>query len=149
VPARVLDEHDCVVRAESDAPKYAYVAEAARPEANRKQWYFDDYLHNSSRPEDWIAESLGEFNYWNQSGLTEPYLRASLEVLPEIKRDRKIFFLTGWLSAFVEGQQSAAAQAEVHQYLRTAALDQDLRLKILQSVDELDRTVMIRRKFPQ
>jgi len=55
----------------------------------------------------------------------------------------------GWLSAFVEGQQSTSAQTEVHEYLRTAALDQDLRLKILQAVDELDRTVMIRRKFPE
>jgi aminopeptidase N len=106
-------------------------------------------LHNASRPEDWIAESLGEFKYWNQSALTEPSLRPALEALPEIKRDRKIFFLVGWLDAFLDGQQSASAQAEVHQYLRTAALDEDLRLKILQAVDELDRTVMIRRKFPQ
>jgi len=76
-----------------DAPKYAYAAEAARPDAKGKQWYFDDYLHNPSRPEDWIAQSLGEFNYWNQSALTEPYLRPSLEALPEIKAHRKIFFL--------------------------------------------------------
>ena len=54
-----------------------------------------------------------------------------------------------WLSAFVEGQHSAAAQAEVHQYLRTATLDEDVRLKILQVVDELDRTVTIRRKYPE
>src|SRR5262249_46889730 len=132
-----------------DAPKYAYAAEAARPQAKSKEWYFDDYLHNASRPEDWIAESLGEFNYWNQSALIEPYLRPSLKALPEVKRDRKIFFLVGWLDAFLNGQQSASAQAEVQQYLRTAALDEDLRLKILQAVDELDRTVMIRRKFPQ
>jgi len=62
---------------------------------------------------------------------------------------RKIFFLMGWLSAFVEGQQSATALTEVHEYSRTAALDNDLRLKILQAVDELDRTVMIRRKFSE
>jgi len=55
----------------------------------------------------------------------------------------------GWLSAFVEGQQSATALTEVHEYSRTAALDNDLRLKILQAVDELDRTVMIRRKFSE
>ncbi len=127
----------------------SYAAEAARADAKSKQWYFDDYLHNPSRPEDWIAQSLGEFNYWNQSALTEPYLRPALEALPEIKRHRKIFFLMGWLSAFLDGQQSTSAQAEVHEYLRTAALDQDLQLKILQVVDELDRTVTIRRKFPE
>ena len=132
-----------------DAPKYAYAAEAARPEAKTKQWYFDDYLSNPSRPEDWISESLGEFNYWNQSALTEPYLKLALEALPEIKRDRKIFFLMEWLSAFIEGQQSPAAQAEVHEYLRAEPLQKDLRLKILQVGDELDRAVAIRRKFSE
>ncbi|HUI42051.1 MAG TPA: M1 family aminopeptidase [Terriglobia bacterium] len=131
-----------------DGPEYAYAAEAARPDRATKRKYFDDYLHNSSRPEDWIAQSLGAFNYWNQSALTEPYLKPALEALPEIKRNRKIFFLMAWLGAFVDGQQSAAAQAEVHRYLRTAPLDRDLQLKILQAVDELDRTVKIRRRYP-
>jgi aminopeptidase N len=132
-----------------DGQKYAYVAEAARPDHKTKQKYFDDYLHNPARPEDWIAESLGVFNYWNQSALTEPYLKQSLDALPQIKRERKIFFLVEWLSAFVEGQQSASAQIEVAEYLRTASLDKDLQLKILQVADELDRTVNIRRKFPE
>ncbi len=89
-------------------------------------------MHNSSRPEDWIEQSLGAFNYWNQSPLTEPYLKPALEALPQIKRDRKIFFLVDWLDAFLGGQQSAAAQAQVHEYLKTATIDTDLRLKILQ-----------------
>ena len=131
-----------------DAAKYAYVAEAARPDSGTKQRYFEDYLHKPSRPEDWIAQSLGVFNYWNQSTLTEPYLRPALEALPQIKRDRKIFFLVAWLDAFMDGQQSPAAQAQVHEFLRMNRLDPDLRLKILQAVDELDRTVRVRRKFP-
>ena len=132
-----------------DGPEYAYAAEAARPEAASKQKYFDDYLRNASRPEDWIAQSLGAFNYWNQPALTEPYLKPALEALPEIKRNRKIFFLMSWLNAFIDGQQSLEAQAEVHEYLRTAAIDPDLRLKILQAVDELDRTVKIRQRYPR
>ena len=66
----------------------------------------------------------------------------------QIKRDRKIFFLLRWLNSFVGGQQSPAAQEQVHEYLKTASIDQDLQLKILQVVDELDRTVAIRRAFP-
>jgi aminopeptidase N len=54
-----------------------------------------------------------------------------------------------WLTAFIEGQQSPAAQAQVYAYLDSGRIDEDLRLKILQAVDELDRTVAIRRKFPQ
>ena len=130
-----------------DSPENAYAAAAARPDPATKQKYFDDYLHNLSRSEDWIAHSLGAFNYWNQSTLAAPYLKPALDALPEIKRDRKIFFLVAWLSAFIEGQQSAESQAEVQEYMRTAKLDQDLRLKILQVTDELDRTVKIRAKY--
>ncbi len=130
-----------------DGQKYAYVAEAARPDPQTKQKYFNEYLHNPAREEDWIGLSLRPFNYWNQSALTEPYLKPALEALPQIKRERKIFFLVGWLNAFIDGQQSPAAQAEVQEYLRTASLEPDLRLKILEAADELDRTVKIRKKF--
>ncbi|MGB2640700.1 MAG: M1 family aminopeptidase, partial [Candidatus Acidiferrum sp.] len=131
-----------------DGLKYAYMAQAARPDAATKQKYFNDYLHDPSRPEDWIAQSLGAFNYWNQSQLTLPYLKPALEALPQIKRDRKIFFLLGWLNAFIGGQQSAAAQSQVRQFLAGAPLEKDLELKILEVSDELDRTVKIRQRYP-
>jgi len=47
----------------------------------------------------------------------------------------------------IVGQQSAAARKQVHNYLQTASLDKDLKLKLLEVVDELDRTVKIREKF--
>src|SRR4029077_10203214 len=130
-----------------DGKKYAYMAAAARPQEQTKKTYFDEYLHNRSRPEDWVEQSLGSFNYWNQSELTFTYLRPALDALPQVKRERKIFFMLAWLNAFIGGQQSAAAQKQVHDFLATAALDQDLKLKILEVVDELDRTVKIRQKY--
>ncbi|HKD93061.1 MAG TPA: M1 family aminopeptidase [Terriglobales bacterium] len=130
-----------------DGLKYAYVAEAARPQSVSKQHYFDEYLHNAARPEDWIEQSLGAFNWWNQSELTAPYLKPALEALPQVKRERKIFFLVNWLNAFIDGQQSAASDAVVRDYLGTARPEHDLELKILQAVDELDRTVRIQSKF--
>jgi aminopeptidase N len=130
-----------------DGKKYAYMAEAARPDLKTKKQYFDEYLHDTARPEDWIEVSLGSFNYWNQSDLTAPFLSPALDALPQVKRDRKIFFLLGWLNAFIGGQQSAAALKQVHEFLQTASLDRDLRLKILEVVDELDRTVKIRAKY--
>jgi aminopeptidase N len=132
-----------------DGQKYAYVAEAAKSTDATKRRYFKDFLENPARQEDWIEQSLYAFNYWNQSELTAPYLKPALEALTQIKRERKIFFLVDWLTAFIEGQQSPAAQAQVYAYLDSAQLDADLRLKILQAADELDRTVAIRRKFPQ
>lgn len=132
-----------------DGLKYAYVAQAARPDAATKKKYFDEYLHDASRPEDWIEQSLGAFNYWNQSELTLPYLRPALEALPQMKRERKIFFVLGWLNAFMGGQRSEAALAEVREFLQSGAVDRDLRLKILEVSDELERTVKIRQKYPQ
>jgi aminopeptidase N len=126
--------------------KYAYMAAAARPDAAVKKQYFDEYLHDASRPEDWVEQSLGPFNYWNQAELTLPYLRQALDALPQVKHDRKIFFMLGWLNAFIGGQQSAEAQSEVLEFLRTTPLDKDVRLKILEVSDELDRTVKIQEK---
>jgi aminopeptidase N len=131
-----------------DGQKYAYVAQAARPDSASKQKYFEDYLHDPSRPEDWIEQSLGAFNYWNQSELTLPYLKPALDALPQIKRERKIFFVLGWLNAFIGGQQSAAARLQVREFLNAGAIDKDLQLKILEVYDELDRTVKIRQRYP-
>ncbi|HET9364513.1 MAG TPA: M1 family aminopeptidase, partial [Candidatus Angelobacter sp.] len=130
-----------------DGKKYAYMARAAEPKAEVKNIYFDEYLHDASRPEDWIEQSLGSFNWWNQSELTAPYLRPALDALPQVKRERKIFFLLAWLNAFIDGQQSEAADKQVHEFLQTASLDKDLRLKILEVVDELDRTVKIKARY--
>ncbi|HEX4038124.1 MAG TPA: M1 family aminopeptidase [Acidobacteriaceae bacterium] len=130
-----------------DGRKFAYVAQAAQPDASTKQRYFNDYLHNPQVSEDWISSSLGAFNFWNQSALTAPYLQPSLEALDQIKRERKIFFLVGWLDAFMDGQQSQPSLEVVQHYLASAHPDPDLRLKILQAMDELDRTVRIRAAF--
>jgi aminopeptidase N len=130
-----------------DGKKYAFMAAAARPKAEVKKTYFEEYLHKADRPEDWIEISLGSFNWWNQSELTLPYLGPALDALPQVKRERKIFFMLAWLNSFIGGQQSAAAQKQVHDFLDKAQLDNDLRLKILEVVDELDRTVKIRGKY--
>ncbi len=127
--------------------KYAYTAVAARAALSNKRFYFDDYLHNSARPEDWVQDSLASFNFWNQSDVTLPYLRQSLDALPQVKQQRKIFFLMAWLNAFIGGQHSLEASHEVYSWLAANHPDPDLRLKILQVLDELDRKVQIRQRF--
>lgn len=131
-----------------DGRKYAYVTGAARPDADTKRQYFNDYLQNRALQEDWIEASLSDFNYWNQSALTLPHLESALAALPQIKRERKIFFVLAWLNAFISGQDSAAAAGEVRQWLRSYPPDADLERKVLEVLDELDRTVRIRARFP-
>jgi aminopeptidase N len=130
--------------ATDDGRKQAYIVEAARAHADTKRRYFDDYLKNKSVPEDWVEGSLGAFNSSNQSGLTLPYLKPALEALPQVKRERKIFFVLAWLNAFIGGQHTQGALDEVRTFLRTNKLDRDLELKVLEVTDELERTVKIR-----
>ena len=136
-----------------EGQKYAYAVEAGTPDAQVKSRYFAEYVSDpgsaGARQEDWITQSLRSFNSWNQAGLTKPYLLRALDALPQIKQKRKIFFLGAWLGAFLDGQQDAEAQAAVHAWLARARIDPDLRLKVLEAVDGLDRTVMIRRRFPE
>jgi aminopeptidase N len=131
-----------------EGQKYAYAMQAAAPDAAVKARYFNDYLHSPNRQEDWITQSLGWFNSWNQADLTAPYLDPALNALKSIKQHRKIFFLGVWLRTFLDGQHSAASQQVVDAWLARAAIDRDLRLKVLEAKDDLDRTVMIRAKYP-
>ncbi len=132
--------------ASDEGRKQAYLTEAARRDPATKQRYFNDYLKNRSIPEDWVEGSLAGFNFWDQSQMTKPFLRPALEALPQIKRERKIFFGLTWLNAFIGGQRSAEALATVETFLKDGSLDRDLRLKVLEVVDELERTVRIHKK---
>jgi aminopeptidase N len=124
--------------------KYAWIAEAATPDPAVKRRYFNDYLTNRSLQEDWVEGSLAAFNTWSQSGLTLPYLGRALDALPQIKRERRIFFTLAWLNTFIGGQSSAEALAIVRGRLAGGRVEADHRLKILEVADELERAVRIR-----
>src|SRR5271170_22433 len=136
-----------------DGQKYAWAVQAAEPNSATKDHYFSQYMLTptsaDAKPEDWLTQSLRPFNAWNQLDLTEPFLARALDQLPEIKRDRKIFFLGAWLGTFLGSQVSPAAEAVVKHWLSQANIDPDLRLKVLENADELDRTVHIRQRFPE
>jgi aminopeptidase N len=131
-----------------DARRYAHAASAANASAENKRRYFDAYLNDKELAESWIESSLTPFNSPRQSSLTLPYLEPSLRALPALKRTRKIFFINNWLGAFIGGQCSAEALDTVQKFLRReASLDRDLRLKVLEATDGLERCVRITQKF--
>jgi aminopeptidase N len=114
-----------------------------------KRDYFTRYFADKSLNEDWASGSLGAFNSPEHAALTLQYLRPALDSLPYIQANRRIFFLGSWLGAFIGGQRSPEALAIVNRYLAdNPALPLDLRQKVLQSVDDLDRTVRIRSRWP-
>ena len=129
------------------AKRYAYAARAGIPTAENKLKYWKDFTENKEISESWIEAA---FNVWNtprHSELTLPYLDKALAELPNLKKNRKIFFVNGWLSAFIGGQKSEEALNIVNKFLAdNPNLDKDLQRKILENSDNLERAVNIRKK---
>jgi aminopeptidase N len=130
-----------------DGRRYAFAAAAAAPDAVVKARYFNAYRSDASLAESWIEESIGPFNTVEHAALTFQYLERALTDLPRLKRERKIFFVNNWLAAFIGGQISAEALEVVQAHLRKTRLDPDLRRKVLETMDGLERTVRIRQRF--
>lgn len=144
-------EPDALIAAESqrdttpDAGRRAYIAGAAIPAADVKARYFGRFLDDPNLNEEWVTSASGNFNAPLHSALTLQYLRPSLDRLEWIRDNRRIFFLPRWISAFIGGHASAEALAIVDRFLaETPELPIDIRRKVLQSRDELERTVRIR-----
>jgi aminopeptidase N len=131
-----------------DAKRYAYAAKAGMPSAENKARFWNDFVNNKQISESWIEAAFGPFNSIRHADLTRPYLERALRELPNHKRNRKIFFVNGWLGAFIGGQRSEEALAIVNKFLAdNPQLDRDLRLKILENVDVIERAVKIRGKY--
>jgi aminopeptidase N len=131
-----------------DVARHVYLAEAATPTAAGKERYFASYLDPKEPPEQWVQQSLAYFHWPGQEALTLPYLRRALDQVLWVKEHRKIFFMPAWIDGFVNGHSSAGALEVVDAFLaEREALPDDVRRKVLQSVDELRRVVAIRAKW--
>jgi aminopeptidase N len=142
--ASLLAAHAAADRSD-DGARFAYAAGAADPGAKRVM--FRAFLEDPTVRESWIEAALGPLNAPEQAALTRPFLGEALARLPQLKRTRKIFFVNNWLAAFLGGQTGAAALAEAQAFLRERSLEPDLRLKVLEALDGLERAVRIRERF--
>ena len=129
-----------------DARRYAFAAAAAQPAAEAKRAMFERFVGDAQLPESWIEEALAPFNAPEHAAQTRALLARALAQLPQLKRTRKIFFVERWLEAFLGGQADAQALAEVRRLLE-GALDDDLRLKVLEAADGLERAAKIRERY--
>ena len=132
-----------------DGRRRAFIAGAARGDPATKRAYFDRYFGDASLNEDWASASLGAFNALRHQAVTLPYLEPALDSLRYIQANRRIFFLGSWLASFLSGQTSEAALATVRRFLAPRGLAPDLRRKVEEYADELERTVEIRRRFAE
>ncbi len=133
---------------DDDAKRYAYAAKAGFAPKENKARFWEDFVNNKEISESWIEEAIDVWNSPSQAALTLPYLEKALAELPNLKRNRKIFFVNGWLSAFIGGQKNEAALRIVNKFLAdNPELDLDLKRKILEVLDGLERAVAIRKKY--
>jgi aminopeptidase N len=131
-----------------DGRRRAFIAGAGRPLAEVKRTYFTRYFADTALNEEWASGSLGAFNALEHQTLTLPYLRPALDSLRYIQANRRIFFLGTWLAAFLDGQTTAAALQVARRFLAEhPRLAPDLRRKVLENMDELERTVRLRRRW--
>ena len=128
-----------------DGRRRTFTAGAARPSAATKREYFTRYFADSTLNEDWATGSLGGFNALEHQALTLPYLGAALDSLPFIQANRRIFFLGSWLGSFLGGHTTPEALETARRYLAGHPdLPRDLRQKVLQNADDLERIARIR-----
>lgn len=113
-----------------DAERQAWMAEAARPDLATKERYFARYLSPEGIPEDWIVGSLAGFNSRHQAELTLPFVYPALAALPQLKAERKIFFINAWLEAFIGGQPSINTRLIIRAFLVGTPLSPDLVTKL-------------------
>lgn len=130
-----------------DTRVYAFAAGAARGDAGTKVRYLEQFLGDTSLAEDWIEQALGPMNAIEHAAVTAPLFERALTALPMLKRRHKIFFVSAWLTAWVGGQDGTDARATLRAFAARADLDADLRLKVLEFADMLERTVRIRERF--
>lgn len=140
-------EAQALADATDDGRRMAYATAAARHDA--KHALFDSWLPDAagSPPEAWIEDALGAFNGVEQQAATGRYLPAALDAVSGLRRTHRIFFVDRWLEAFIGGQDSAAALEVVEAFAADPALAPDLRRKVLEAADALQRTVAIRTRF--
>jgi aminopeptidase N len=131
-----------------DAKRYAYAARAGFATEENKAKYWNDFVANKEISESWIEAAFAPWNSIKHSELTLPYLERALKELPNHKRSRKIFFVNGWLAAFIGGQRDQRALDIINKFLTASPdFDNDLRLKILENTDLVERAVRIRAKY--
>jgi aminopeptidase N len=131
--------------APSDArARLAFAARAARPDARAKRRVLDAILSTPDLPERWIEDALPYLNDLRHVAHTAPLLPQALAALPALAVRYRIFFANRWIESFIGGQTSADAVRLARQFIRRRNIPATVTRKVLESLDDLERTVRIR-----
>lgn len=131
--------------------KFNYVRRAVTPNEQVRVDFFNCLSDvKNRRPEPWTIEALRFFNHPLRADFAVNYLKDALDLLPEVQRTGDIFFPKSWLGAILGGHNSSTAQQVTRTWLKmNTNLPDNLRYKVLQSTDMLNRSRMILEKNSQ
>src|SRR6185295_727507 len=94
--------------------------------------------------EPWVLDVVRYLHHPLRAAAAEKYIPQSLMMIEEIKRTGDIFFPLGWLSATLDGHQTATAAEMVTRFLAERRdLPPRLRGKVLQAAEELFQAARI------
>ena len=127
--------------------KFRFMKRAVSPDTSVRDSFFLSLSDPANRrPEPWVTEALQYFNHPLRSSWSVKYLKASLDLLPEIQKTGDIFFPKSWLDSTFRGHNSQEADLIIDDWLKEhRKLPQNLRNKVIQSADILKRAAMLNR----
>lgn len=96
--------------------------------------------------ESWVQTALGNLHHPLRHKTATKHLKRILEELEEVQLTGDIFFPKGWLSSSIGNYSSKEAHEILREFLlENANLKPSLRLKLLQTTDDLERAQEIKR----
>ncbi|MFN0180843.1 MAG: M1 family metallopeptidase [Gemmatimonadales bacterium] len=114
----ILDEQQGRIQDPDRLARFRFVRRALSPSAATRDSIFATFGDLASRRrESWVLDAARYLNHPLRAAEAIRYLRPSLDLVEEIKRTGDIFFPLNWLSATLDGHQSAEAAAIVARFL--------------------------------
>jgi aminopeptidase N len=121
--------------------KFRFMKRAVSPDTLVRYSFFLSLSDPANRrPEPWVTEALQYFNHPLRSSWSIKYLKASLDLLPEIQKTGDIFFPKSWLDATFRGYNTKDVWQIIENWLKeNPGLAENLKNKVLQSSDYIKR----------
>ncbi len=122
--------------------RFNYILPAASIHEEERDQFFERLKNPENRnPEPWVVDALYYLHHPLHANQGMQYIPHSLDMLQEIQQTGDIFFPQNWLMATLDNYSNPQVAALVNQYLDTHPdLEENLRLKVLQSSDILMRS---------
>jgi aminopeptidase N len=143
---QILDAQEGRIANPDRKAQFAFVRPALSADPAVRAAFFERLRETGNRGrESWVLQGLDYLHHPLRAAASEQYIRASLDLLPEIQRTGDIFFPKRWIDATLSGHSSATAARTVQSFLEGLPLEYPARLRriVLSSADDLFRAAAL------